>query len=646
MNRTVSVCLVQWGKTDLTVRAVAAVARSQLETVEILVYDNASPGGPGPVADRADVILVEGEDNIGFGPAHNRLAARATGDLLLILNNDTVVEPRAIGRLVDRYLAGDRPGAVTPQYRDFDGRTLEMGGFLGSGGDGWQLFRGERPPPSLQRMSYRSQYGSGACLLVGRDDFLRLGGFDDLFAPAYYEDTDLCLKLESEGRPTVVEPGAVVYHYEGATAGRDLNQGPKAYQLRNRTRFVQRWQDRLAPLGPIDFGAAVTHALAPPAPDGRRVLWLSPHLPRPDREAGHQRIVKMIEALQADGDLVALWAEHLHDADEYGRRLERMGVPWFGTRRDHRWGVAPETALLSTAHDLLRTVPWDVVVISFPELASRLIPVVRQLRPEAAVVVDDVDLHFLRQERARAAGIEVFEVISKARELATYGASDGVITASDLESELLADLLPGLPTWTFTVAAEEPVEPVTVGETLLFLGNFNHHPNVDAVEWWLSEVGPAVQRHTGAPLPLRIIGAGSDARRSAWETAGAGMLSVAGWVPELGPEFDRARVFVAPLRYGAGTKGKILAALAHGVPVVTTSVGAEGNHDEVLAGLVVRDDPESLAEAVATLMTDDAAWKEQRELAARAGRAAWERQRALTDEFAAWVHRRARHHSA
>lgn len=638
----VTVQLVQWGRTDLTVRSIASVLRSDYAgEIEILVYDNASPGGPGAIVGMDAVEVHLGNENIGFGPAHNLLAGRASGEMLLILNNDTLLDPRALGRLVDRMAAGAPCGAVTPQYREFDGRILEMGGYLGSAGEGWQLFRNVVPPESFARMPYRAIYGSAACLLVRRDDFVGYGGFDDLFAPAYYEDTDLCMKLRRDGKPTIVEPTAVVYHYEGATAGKDTSSGLKAYQVRNRSRFLQRWAADLAVFPPMGIGAALAEALSPQTPAGRRVLWLSPHLPRPDREAGHARMVAMMAALHAAGDSVSLWAEHLNDVDRYGPLLERMGIPWFGRARSGRWQPSPETSVFSTVHELLAKVPWDVVVVSFAEMAARMTPVIRKLRPRAAIVVDDVDLHFLRQERAIEAGIEIPAGIDRDEELAAYAATDGVITASDLESELLDELLPGLPTWPFAVTAERPIQhPEGDRRHLTFLGNFNHHPNVDAVEWWVETLGSLVAARAGRTIPMRVVGTRSEELGAGWKARAPHLVDVAGWVPDLAPEFAAARVFVAPLRYGAGTKGKILAALAHGVPVVTTTIGAEGNHDAVLAALEVADDPDRLADRIVELMTDDEAWHRHLAAADEAGRSIWQHQAAQTAEFVDWVHRR------
>ena len=635
---SVSVLIPQWGQTAFTARAVDAFRRSDYAgDVEILVHDNASPGGPGSVAERPDVVLSRSDRNLGFGPAIDAMAERARGDLLVLGNNDVVPAPDCLTWLVRRYEATDQPGAVAPRYRTFDGLPLESGSYLGRDGRGWQLFHGVDAPLALRRLPYLAHYGSAAALLVGRRQFLDGGGFDDAYAPAYYEDTDLCVRWWQDGRPTVVEPRAVVFHFEGGTSGRDVAAGPKALQLTHQATFVQRWRPWLRRLPPISFRVAVEHALTsgstrPP------ILWMAPHLPRADREGGHARMLRMLTTLKEAGHAVALWAENGHDADRYGRVLEAAGIPWFAHARRTRWErpARSEPALLNLG-DVLDAVRWAAVVLSFPEFAERMIPEVRAHAPWAAVLVDDVDLHHVRHEREGATAPNAME---KTRELAIYARADGLITASDAETAIVREEVPGLAVRTFAVAAEEPRPSTgTPRASVLFLGNFGHPPNVDAVAWWVGELADRVARDVGRRVPLRVIGSGTDAYADAWSAAGD-RLDVVGWVPDLDDELARARVFVAPLRFGAGTKGKLATALAHGVPVVTTTVGAEGFSDEVLDALVVADDAHELAAAIARLVTDDPAWEGAVERTRRAASVAVRRQQVAVEELVAWVARR------
>jgi len=639
-NPSVSVLIAQWGKVNFTERAVASIQRSQYEgEIEILVWDNASPGGPGSLAQRKGITLIEHDENIGFGPAHNAMAERATGDYIIILNNDVVLDPLCIDRLVQAMGDPLNPGAVGPLYRGFDGTVLEAGGVVGNDASGWQLFKGTAPPPSLLRRRYEVHYASAACLMLEREVFLSLDGFDDRYSPAYYEDTDLCMKLRQQGHPVLVEPLAVCFHYEGATSGKDVTSGFKAYQVRNRSRFLRRWVDELQEVGePASFGLAATQAIVGSAE--RSVLWVSPHLPRVDREAGHLRILRMIEQLQADGQHVAMWVRDPFDVDRYGRMLESKGVPWFGPVEKSRWhldGSDPE--ILTGLDDVVRAVDWDSVIISFPDVARDLIPVSRGARADLPILIDCVDVHFIREERGLAFGVNPpGGGMSRRDELAIFRMSDGLITASAYETEVVREALPSVPVTSFPVAAEEPrIEERGPGSGALFLGNFNHAPNLDGVEWWIDAIQPRVRASLDDDsFAVRVVGTASGRHRFDW----GGNADVAGWVEDLADEFRAARVFVVPLRYGAGTKGKITVAMAFGIPIVTTPIGAEGFFGATLESLVVAQTEDEFAEACVRLLVDDDHWVERREIAVAAAEEAWESQVRAGGDFTAWVRRR------
>ncbi len=632
---SVSVVIPQYGNHDFTRRAVAAVLRSTYGgAVEVIVYDDASPDGPGNPFDDERVRLLVAESNQGFGPGVNRAVEASFGTLVLILNNDTLIAPTCLQRLVDVMESSDpRPGIVGPRYRTFDGETLEAGSFLGPDGSGWQLFRGHRVPAAFTAIPYQARYTSAAAILIDRDLFIESGGFDAVYAPAYYEDTDLCMRLADMGRPTVVVPEAIAYHFEGGTSGQDTASGIKAYQLRNKEVFADRWSTSIGGFPELSQRSVVTQAMAlghSRAP----ILWVAPHLPRPDREAGHQRMIRMIEAVVDGGDPVAFWAEHAFDAPRYGAALSDLGVRWFGDQRQRIPAERPPR--YETLQDVLGVADWSAVIMSFPELAERMIPVVRSISPHLPILVDVVDLHFLREERAAEVGASPMLSPGKEWELGVYAASDGVIGSSTLETEILQRELPGLPVHTFAVAVEEPDIIPGPGTDVVFLGNFDHHPNLDAVDWWVSDIAPHLAAEPGS-LKLHVFGAGSDRLADRWPLE---VVSIDGWVEDLGDAFASARVFAVPLRYGAGTKGKIMAAVRHGVPVVTTAVGAESMPDSLRPALHIAEDAVGFAMLVDRFMTDDVFATEQRAAVAGAAEAAWREQRAYAAEFVSWVNRR------
>lgn len=609
MTTTVSVLIPQYGHTGFTTRAVDAVRRSRGDLdLEVHVHDNASDGGPGAVADRADVHLTTSAHNLGFGPAMNQMAEAASGEFLLLLNNDTIVHPDAIARMVETARARPTAGPVVPFYRDFTGQSLELGGGLGRGGRAWQLFHGLEPPMGLATTPHRADYGSAAAMLLPRSVFLDAGGFDDAYAPAYYEDTDLCMRLAEDGRHVVVEPRALVLHYEGGTAGTDTTSGLKTYQVRHRTTFVTRWADTLEDHGDIGMHRAV-RAATTPAPGQPRILWVGATLPRGDRDGGGRRTVEMLTGLAGEGAGIAFFARSCHDPERYGTRLAALGIPWFGRSGPARWsGAQRPTSMYDDLTELLAAAPWDAVVVFSARLARDVADRVAEHAPDAAFIVDNGDLHYLRHDRGREIGIEITDTLTKDQELDAYAAADGVITSSTPEDDVLRGELRDVHTHVFTVAPPQPVplDPAPDGN-LMFLGNFGHPPNTDAVEHWVDELGPAVRERAGRPVQLRVVGAGTDALPN--DEA----IDVAGWVPKLATEFARTRVFLAPLRYGAGTKGKLVEAMAHGVPVVTTPIGAEGFPPQVVDAMLVADDAAGLAEHTTLLLDDDEAWERQRE---------------------------------
>jgi GT2 family glycosyltransferase len=628
---TVSVLIPQLGRAELTRRAITMVRRSRYRgELEVLVWANGEAGAAPQVG--ADRTLTSAE-NLGFGAAMNGLAAAATGELLLLLNNDAVVAPSCLPLLVERLRQPDRPAAVVPQLRSFTGATLEMGSFVDAGGNGWQLLRGQVIPATLRRTGFACHYASAACFLLERERFRELCGFDAVFGLAYYEDTDFCLRLAETAGPVVVEPRAVAFHFEGGTAGEDRPR----HMLRNRAVFAARWHSRLAEGPPVSASNALAAALGLTTP-GTRILWLLPEPLLPDRSGGQARIAREMSVLQTAGCVQVVWTENGGDGDRSGPLLDEVGIRSFSYGAPERWPLdRPPESPLDSVQGLLTALPFDMVVIWSASLAARLAPHVRTLAPQAKLVIDNGVLAFLQYERACALGEVVADLEAhRTSELEVYRAADAVIASSALEADLLTRELPDLEVFPYDVGAYSPC--AANGQRAggpLFLGNFHHPPNLDAVSWWLDAIAPELEAATGRPVPLRIVGSGSEILRD-WHAA-RGRLEPVGWVEELADELGHARLFVAPLRYGAGTKDKLSMAMRYGLPVVTTSIGAESMPAELARVMIVEDRPDRLAHAVLRLLDDDGAWESAARRTRKAAARAWRRQRGLDSGFASWI---------
>ncbi|MGE0639544.1 MAG: glycosyltransferase [Thermoanaerobaculia bacterium] len=659
----ISVLLVELGDDPLTSRALDALQKcSYAGPIECLVHRNGGDGIVAPSAHaRIDRLLVSSE-NLGFGQATNRLAESATGDLLLLLNNDVLLSPGALERMVERQClnavrdtdANPRWTVVVPQFRGFHGEVLELGAYVDGLGRVWQIFRDEPLPRALAGAVFECAYGSAACMLIERRTFLELGGFDPIFGLAYYEDTDLCHRLSERGGRIVVEPRAVAFHLEGATAAAGERSRRDAAMAHGRTAFANRWRKRLAHRTPTTRAAASACALwddiprisAPESPGAPRragersprAIWLLPEALVANRAGGSSRIAREIETLAASGWRQIVWSEQGGDSAQVARLLAPLGVRWGSFSEPVRWaGDALPITVLDEVDELLRRSAPDLVVIWSWTLARSLLARVRNSSPGAAVVVDIGVLAYLQADRAQALALDEPAIrASRTDELAVYEAADAVIASSRLEEELLVEQLPDLPVHAYDVGAYAPrFDCLDPGAGVVYLGNFFHPPNRDAVGWWIDAIAPELARAGDRATRLRVVGTGSE-RLVELDPEG-GHLAPRGWVEDLADELACARVFANPLRYGAGTKDKLSQAMRFGRPVVTTSIGAESMPDPLRKAMIVEDDPARFARAVHRLLVDDRHWRECAAATRRAAERAWEMQQAADREFVAWL---------
>ncbi len=330
-------------------------------------------------------------------------------------------------------------------------------------------------------------------------------------------------------------------------------------------------------------------------------------MPEFDRECGSQRVFHLIEFLHSAGWAVSFVAESAPDVDRYERLLQQRGI-------------ATYKGLGSRVDQLIALGDFDVAIVVFWYLAEILIPRIRQRSPRTRIVVDSIDIQFVRESRRafQCAGSSKapamlgasygFDIV---REINAYAAADGVLTVSDKEKGLINDLL-GRADAAHCVSladsvARSPV-PVEQRKGILFIGNFRHPPNVDAVEYLCRDVLSLVNPDVYEKHPVYIVGNGLDDTIC---KLGASLpfVHMVGWVPSLLPYLHRTRITVVPLRYGAGMKGKLIQALMAGTPTVTSTIGIEGMMLQHLEHAIVADCAEDFACGMEQLLTDTELWQ-------------------------------------
>jgi len=179
--------------------------------------------------------------------------ANAKGKYVILLNNDTIVNRGWMESLVEFAEKTPDCGAVGSKLIYPDGRLQEAGGIIFSDGNGWNYGRGMDPSDPKFNFVREVDYISGASLMVRKDLWDEIGGLDDRFSPAYFEDSDLCFEVRKHGYKVYYQPKSSIIHFEGTTNGTDINNGRKRYQITNRPKFVEKWKDALKFQYPYQF---------------------------------------------------------------------------------------------------------------------------------------------------------------------------------------------------------------------------------------------------------------------------------------------------------------------------------------------------------------------------------------------------------
>lgn len=580
---------------------------------ELIVVDNASTDGTKDYLRSLQerrvfgrLRIVVNDENLGFVRGNNQAVKQSKSKYLVFLNNDTKPQAGWLEALVRLPEEDENVAAAGAKLVYPDGRLQEAGGIIYNDASGCNYGKFQNPSHPFYNYVREVDYCSGACLLVRTNLFNALGGFDERFAPAYYEDTDICFALRDAGYRVMYQPESVVMHFEGATAGTDLTSGAKRFQEINRSKFIEKWHIVLRNQPPpsanrIDLARAAERIR------GRRVLVAFEIPQMYDRSSGALRIHNLIRLLKANGNhvtYVCLNSSRFEGLDlgPYVSKLRSMGVLVYPLDEFDN----PDNAF----YEILTLLEYAAALLPFYYSAQRFIPMIRELSPRTRIVIDSVDIHFLRGARQQKIDGNLaawsFFIATKNKEIDVYRGADAVLTVTERDKAQLEKYLPSPPV--FSVSDPHNAVAATPGfdkrQDIVFLAGFKHNPNVDAAIYFYKEIWPLVLLQLPS-ITWFIVG---DSPPPEIQALAGDSIVVTGYVPDLEPYLQNARVAVAPIRFGAGMKGKIACSLAQGLPAVSTSIGAEGMGLVHGSSILVADSPVEFANNIVRLYTDRSLW--------------------------------------
>lgn len=596
----VSIVIPAHNKVKVTYLALCSLLiATNRASFEVIVVDDASTDETANLEKIVTGIkVIHNEMPQRFVRAVNAGAQLARGHYIALLNNDVEVTAGWLDALIDAFDRFDNVGLAGSKLLNPDGSLQDAGGIVWGSGNPWNY--GKAQNPHEPRFSYARQadYLSGAALMMPRHLWDKIGGLSQYLEPMYFEDTDLAFKVREAGYATWFVPSSQVYHFEGMTSGTDVSTGFKKFQEVNRPKFKRRWASA--------FGKFGTEGIAPDLEKDRgffgRVLFIDYAPPRPDKDAGSYAALQEMKLVQSLGYKVTFMSTNMAHLGSYTEDLQRQGIeviyaPFF---------MNVDEYLTKHAQD------FDAFYLTRYYVAQAVLPTIQAHAPGARILFNNADLHFLRELRTaqREGDLNKLESARRVRteELDVIKAVDVVLSYTDVEHSVIEAYTDGqakIVKCPWVVALPEQVPELEGRHGLSFLGSFRHHPNSEGIKWFARDVMPLLDCDGTAPL-LTIYGSSmnEDIRALASD-----LIHPHGFIENASDAFQGHRIFIAPLLSGAGIKGKVISALAHGIPTVLTPIAAEGIGLRSGLDCIIAETSDEWRRAIAALSCDDQLWQ-------------------------------------
>jgi len=605
-----SVIVVLYNQFALTMSTLASLRANFSGAIDLILVDSGSTD-----ATRSIETYVKGAQilrfrhNIGYLDGCNAALAKVRSSAVLYMNNDITLMTGAVAGALTRLESDPKIGAVGAKIVRTNGELQEAGSIIWRDGTTYGYLRNDDPNDPQANFVRDVDFCSAAFLLMRTDVVKKIDGFDTLFRPSYFEDTDLCIRIIEAGYRIVYDPTVMIEHLEFGSSDRDSSLRT---MLVNHRKFVHRHVDFLRYQQP-------SHHLNKVAARGRkgkrRVMFIDDYVPLPQQGSGYVRSNTIVAALAELGYEVTVFPVMV-------RHIERLKLfenfPETVEIIDDR-GLADLSDFLAE-----RAGYYDAVWVGRTHNLARMLPILGEANrylPSRGMILDTEVVATPRQfDHAKIIGAEAPEVSFDQALQAEFNCAyhaQHIVAVTEHDATLIRRAGHQSVSVLGHMLTPEPTPSVwSERRGLLFVGAIHEAdaPNYDSMVWFVEEILPRLDALLPPDVRLTIAGfvrPGIDMGRLGRHRR----VDMVGGVRDLRPLYDAHRVFVGPTRFAGGLPYKLHEAAAHGLPIVATSLlaGQLGWQDgEDL--LAVQDlDPDAFAASVARLYEDAALWAKIRD---------------------------------
>lgn len=583
----------------------------------IIINDNSTDESFDYLSKIENITLIDNKKNLGFLKNINLGINKAKGEFIYILNNDTEVQENYLSTLLDIFKTRKNVGAVGSKMIFSNNILQEAGCLIFKDAEIVNLGRFDAIDNPSFNFLRKVDYSSGCSLLFKRiNDDGELNLLDEEFLPAYYEETDLCQRLKyQQGLDIYYQPKSEILHFENISyTTKDSNK--ELLLEKNSIKFKKRWNSKFIDEKFLEINNRkflnINKTYHKPS-----ILFLEESMPKYDRDSGSRRLFEIFRILLSNNNKISLGISKFNESDKsYIDYYQSLGIEIF---YDY---VSPKNKIIRAKNQIIQNLPlFDIIWIFRPFGFKDWFSLLKNHIDKQKIIYDMVDLHYLRMEREKEYLPITKKTDKKIQEFRNleYNAmqkADAVVAISTNEKEIVSKN--GIPQEKIHIVSNfHDLNFVNSNnfdsrKGLLFIGSFMHLPNIDALKFLREQIMPLVWEQDPS-IFVNIIGA--ELPENLMQEYNSDQFKILGFQEHVDEWFNSSRVFVAPLRYGAGIKGKIGQALEFELPMVTTPVGVEGMNLQNNVHALVSDvsDAQSFADNILKLYSDENLWNTLRD---------------------------------